>query len=117
MNFSEINEFSKDFKRLSKKYKSLPDDLLEFKKIVSEIPLGSGKHFVILHGLEEVKILKARFFCRYLRGASLRITYAYVEISTAIHFIELYFKGEQVNEDKGRINEFLRWFNKQQETK
>ena len=108
MNFSETNEFSKDFKRLSKKYRSLPDDLLEFKKIIAEIPLGSGKHFVVLHENEEVKILKARLFCKYLRGASLRITYAYIEKSTAISFIELYFKGEQVNEDKGRINDFLR---------
>jgi len=108
MNFSETNEFSKDFKRLSKKYRSLPDDLIEFKKIVSEIPLGSGKHFVVLHENEEVKILKARLFCKYLRGASLRITYAYIEASTTIHFIELYFKGEQVNEDKSRINDFLR---------
>ena len=119
MNFSETNEFSKDFKRLSKKYRSLPDDLLEFKKIVSEIPLGSGKHFVVLHENEEVnphtkiigvgvKVIKARLFCKYLRGASLRITYAYFEASITIHFIELYFKGEQVNEDKGRINVFLR---------
>lgn len=108
MNFSETDEFSKDFKRLSKKYRSLPDDLLEFKRIMAELPLGSGKHFVILHSQEKVKIVKARFFCRYLRGASLRITYAYIEASTTIHFIELYFKGEQVNESKGRINDFLR---------
>lgn len=93
---------------MSKKYRSLPDDLLEFKKIVSEIPRGSGKHFVVLHENEKVKILKARLFCKYLRGASLRIIYAYVEASTIIHFIELYFKGEQGNEDKNRINEFLR---------
>ena len=112
MNFSETNEFSKDFKRLSKKYRSRPGDLLEFKKIVSKIRLGSGKHFVVLHENEEAKILKARLFCKYLRGASLRITYAYIEASTTIHFIELYFKGEQVNEDKGRINDFLRQLNK-----
>jgi len=110
MNFSETNKFSKDFKRLSKKYKSLPDDLLEFKRIVSEIPFGSGKHFVVLHENEEVKILKARLFCKYLRGASLRIIYAYVEASTTINFIELYFKGEEANENKALINEFLRQF-------
>lgn len=108
MNFSEIDEFTKNLKRLSKKYRSLPDDLLEFKRIVTELPLGSGKHFIVLHSEEKVKIVKARFFCRYLRGASLRIIYAYVKASTTIHFIELYFKGEQVNEDKGRINNFLR---------
>ena len=111
MNFSETNEFSKDFKRLSKKYKSLPDDLLEFKKVISELPLGSGKHFVILHSQEEVKILKARLFCRYLRGASLRITYAYRESIKTIDFIEIYSKREQENEDRNRIKEFLKTCN------
>lgn len=108
MNFSETHEFSKELKRLSKKYRSLPDDLLEFKKIVSEIPLGSGKHFVVLHENEKAKILKARLFCKYLRGASLRIIYAYRETKATIDFIEIYYKGDQANETKGLINDFLR---------
>lgn len=107
MNFNESHEFSKNFKRLSKKYKSLPDDLLEFKKVITEFPLGSGKHFVILHSEEKAKIVKARFFCRYLRGASLRIVYAYRETEATIAFIELYFKGEQVNENRALIKDFL----------
>lgn len=112
MNFSETDEFAKAFKRLSKKYRSLPDDLLEFKKIVTELPLGSGKHFVILHSEEKVKIVKARFFCKYLRGASLRIIYAYKETKATIDFIELYFKGEQVNENRALIKDFLQQLNK-----
>jgi len=108
MNFNEADEFSKDFKRLAKKYKSLPNDFLEFKKIVTNFPLGSGKHFVVIRSQEKVKIVKARFFCMYLRGASLRIIYAYRETEAVIDFIELYFKGEQVNETKGLINDFLR---------
>ena len=111
MNFNETHEFSKDFKRLSKKYKSLPDDLLEFKKVVLELPFGSGKHFVILHGLETMKIIKARLFCRYLRGASLRIIYGYREPIKTIDFIEVYFKGEQVNENRDRIKDFLNTIN------
>jgi len=112
MNFNETDEFAKTLKRLSKKYRSLPDDLLEFKKVISELPLGSGKHFVILYSQEEVKILKARLFCRYLRGASLRVIYAYQETETTIDFIELYFKGEQINENKQLIKEFLSRFSK-----
>jgi len=112
MTFNETDEFAKAFKRLSKKYRSLPDDLLEFKKVISELPLGSGKHFVILHSQEEVKILKARLFCRYLRGVSLRIIYAYQEAKTTIDFIELYFKGEQVNETRSLIKDFLGQFPK-----
>jgi hypothetical protein len=112
MNFSETAEFTKNFKRLSKKYKSLPDDLLEFKKIVTELPLGSGKHFVILQSQEKTRIVKARFFCKYLRGASLRIVYAYREAETAIDFIEFYSKNERTNETKSLINDYLRDLNK-----
>lgn len=112
MNFNETDEFSKNFKRLSKKYRSLLDDLLEFKKVIAAFPLGSGKHFVILHSLEQVKVMKARLFCRYLRGASLRIIYAYQESKTTVDFIELYFKGEQVNENQKLVNNFLNRLNK-----
>lgn len=112
MNFNETDEFAKAFKRLSKKYRSLPDDLLEFKKVITELPLGIGRHFVILHSQEEVKVLKARLFCKYLRGASLRIIYAYQESQPMIHFIELYFKGKQVNENRQLIKEFLSQFSR-----
>src|SRR3989338_5877847 len=103
MNFNETDEFSKDFKRLLKKYKSLPDDLLEFKKVVTALPLSSGRHFNVITKTEEVAIVKARLFCRYLRGASLRIIYARRKQEATIDFIELYFKGEQVNENRNRI--------------
>lgn len=107
MNFNETDEYSKDFKRLSKKYRSLVDDFIEFKKIVSEMPCGVGRHFTIIHSQEEIKVIKARFFCRYLRGSSLRVIYAYKEVDNCIEFIQLYFKGEQENEDRDRIKKYL----------
>ena len=110
MNFNETNEFSKDFKRLSKKYRSLSDDLLEFQKVVSEIPFGAGKHFAILTTTETVKIIKSRLFCRYLKGSSLRIIYAYCETKKMIEFIEVYSKSEKEREDRQRINDCLRNF-------
>ncbi len=113
MKFNEINEFTKNFKRLSKKYKSLPNDFLEFKKVVSEFPCGNSKHFIILHSQEKIKIVKARFFCRYLKGASLRIVYAYKESEKIIDFIEIYSKNEQINENRELIKAYLRQFNKE----
>ncbi|HEY4520296.1 MAG TPA: hypothetical protein VJJ72_00620 [Candidatus Paceibacterota bacterium] len=111
MNFSETAEFQKNFKRLGKKYRSLPDDLLEFKKVVAELPLGGGKHFVILHNQGGIKVVKARFFCRYLKGSSLRVIYAYLEKDAAIDFIEIYFKGEQTGENKLLIKNYLKKLN------
>ncbi|MBI2109202.1 MAG: hypothetical protein HYT93_03450 [Parcubacteria group bacterium] len=108
MNFNETDEFSKDFKRLSKKYKSLPDDLLEFKKVVSALPLGSGKHFNVITKTEQISIIKARLFCRYLKGSSLRIIYAFHTAISQIEFIQMYSKNEHENEDSGRIKEYLK---------
>lgn len=112
MNFSELPEFTKEFKRLSKKYKSLFDDLEQFKKILLVVPLGNGKHFNIITKDEECIIIKARLFCRYLKGSSLRIIYAFYCSSCNIEFIELYPKNEKENEDRERIKEYLKILHK-----
>ena len=56
---------------------------------------------------ESLCIVKARLFCRYLKGTSLRIIYSYFEQEQKIEFIELYFKGDKDNEDRERIKEYL----------
>ncbi|MFH1048628.1 MAG: hypothetical protein V1732_03105 [Patescibacteria group bacterium] len=81
MNFRNTIEFEKDFKKLSKKFRSLNSDLVEFKKVLNESPLGIGKHFNIITKTESVYIVKARFFCRSLKKKDLRIIYAYIEKS------------------------------------
>ena len=108
MNFNGLPEFVKECKRLAKKYKSLPNDLQEFKSVISVVPLGNSKHFNIITETESVKIIKARFFCRYLKGSSLRIIYSYIEKKKRIEFIEIYFKEKKENEDKKRIKQFLK---------
>jgi len=110
MKFNETNEFQKDFKKLQKKYKSLKEDLNNFKKVISKIPLGTSKHFVILTQRSLVKIIKARFFCRYLKGSSLRVVYSYhndTDTIEFIEFIELYFKGDKENHDMSRVKNYL----------
>ena len=111
MNFNGTAEFQKDFKKLSKKFRSLDDDLVEFKKVLSETPLGIGKHFNVITKIEFLHIVKARLFCKYLKGSSLRIIYSYFIQEQRIEFIELYFKGEKEYEDRERIKEYLRIHN------
>lgn len=108
MNFNELPQFTKEFKQLSKKYRSLPDDLNEFKKIVTALPIGVGKHFNVVTQNDLVKVIKARFFCRYLKGSSLRVIYSYVKEENIIEFIEIYFKGDKANEDHERIRLYLK---------
>ncbi|MDD4624922.1 MAG: hypothetical protein PHR31_01845 [Candidatus Pacebacteria bacterium] len=108
MSYNEIQEFQKELKKLGKKYKSLPSDLQEFCNVISVVPLGNSKHFNIVFQNGLFFIVKARFFCRYLKGSSLRIIYSYFEQEQRIEFIELYFKGDKENEDRGRIKEYLK---------
>ena len=105
--FDELPEFQKDCKRLGKKYKSLIDDLKEFRNVVSVVPLGNSKHFIIITQIKVLYIVKARLFCRYLKGSSLRVIYAYFEQEQRIEFIEVYFKGYKENENHDRIMEYL----------
>lgn len=107
MHFNELSEFSKEFKQLFKKYLSLAGDLDEFKRIVAEIPLGTGKHFNIITRSGGMVVVKARLFCKYLKGSSLRVIYSYIKQTETIEFIELYFKGNKENEDRERIKRYL----------
>lgn len=108
INFEEQPKFSKELKQLAKKYRSLPDDFAEFKKVLAVRPLGAGKHFNVITRTETVDIVKARLFCKYLKGSSLRIIYAFFPSGNKIEFIELYFKSDKANEDGERIKEFLK---------
>ena len=113
MNFKNTLEFQKDFKKLSKKFKSLDDDLMEFKKVLNVSPLGIGRHFNVITKTGYVYIIKARFFCKYLKRKDLRIIYAYIENHETIEmigieFIEIYFKGNKEKEDRERIRCYLK---------
>ena len=53
-------------------------------------------------------IIKARLFCRYLKGSSVRVIYSYAEEAQRIEFIEIYHKGDKENEDRKRIKQYLK---------
>ena len=108
MNFNELPEFKRDFKRLHKKYKSLPDDLCTFRDVLFVTPLGNSRHFAVVTRTETILIVKARLFCRYLKGSSLRIIYSWNEQEQRIEFIQLYFKSKKTNEDRERIRNYLK---------
>ncbi len=108
MNFDEPPDFQKEFKRLSRKYRTLGDDLEKLKEVLLATPCGVGKNFVIIYSSSLIKIVKARMACRALRDRSLHIVYAYFEQEQRIEFIELYFKGDKENEDSERIKAYLK---------
>lgn len=106
--FEFLPECEKEMKRLVKKYRTLDDDLRNLKSILDARPTGIGKNFTVLHAGKDVAIVKVRMACRALHDRSLRMIYAFHEREHSILFIELYYKGNKENEDRGRIEEYLR---------
>ena len=110
--YEETNEFKKEFKTLKRKYKSLPKDLKILKKVLDIFPNGNrSSKFSILTKHSHYTIIKARLSCSSLRKSSLRIIYAYSSKENKIDFIELYYKGDEENEDKERIKSYLSSYN------
>lgn len=112
MYFSESKEFQKEFKKLSKRFRTLAEDLEVVKKIITVTPRGNGaKHWVALKSdiADERYIMKMRMMCRAVRGAQFRLVYLYSEIEniTEILFIEIYFKGDKEREDLTRVDEYF----------
>lgn len=109
----KLTEFEKDFKKLTKRFKTLDDDIETFinRQLKLTHKLGvDNKGVVHISGLgiESPKIYKAKkFACKALKGrggmSGIRIIYAYYETNDVIEFIEIYFKGDKANEDKQRI--------------
>ncbi|NQT22100.1 MAG: hypothetical protein HQ579_01535 [Candidatus Omnitrophica bacterium] len=115
-----LAEFDKDFKKLAKKFRTLNEDLNVF--IANQLKLTHKKNIdnkgvvrISDLGIEYPKIYKARkFACKALKGkgaaSGIRIIYAYHGEEDIIEFVEIYYKGNKENEDRGRI---LRHYNKE----
>ena len=108
--FNKTPEFEKELSRLSKKYKSLHKDIADLEDVIRIFPTGSGKNFKILHS-SKIKIIKTRLACTSLRERSMRVIYAYRDDTVTFVYIEIYFKGDKENEDKERIDVYLRRVN------
>lgn len=123
--FSQVkrsDEFSKELKKLVRKYRSLEDDLQTFIEAqlfpLHKLQIDNGGVFPIDDlGIEEFQILKAKkFACKALKGrgvnSGIRIIYAYLPEQDEIFLIEIYFKGDKEIEDRQRIKNFLQNFSR-----
>lgn len=106
--FDQLPEFEKELSKLSKKYRSLLQDIADLQEILLVLPTGSGKNFTILHNSEKVKIVKTRLACKSLRDRSMRIIYAYHGDTVTFVYIELYFKGDKEIEDMKRVADYIK---------
>jgi len=110
MEFSETPEFTKEFKKLQKKYRTLTEDISVLKKLLVVNPNGnSSKHWNRLCTDETmgVTVLKVRMMCRAVHGSQFRVTYAYQAQEVTVLFIEIYFKGNKENKDTIRVQNYF----------
>jgi hypothetical protein len=114
MQFRQLPVFTKQLKRLKKKYRSIDTDIEQLEKVLRVRPAGAGeKHWSCLHTSPngQVAIYKVRLACAAMRGETrFRVIYAYNrkdESVVFVDFIEIYFKGDQENEDKSLIAEYI----------
>ncbi|MGD9152346.1 MAG: hypothetical protein PVG30_01640 [Gammaproteobacteria bacterium] len=116
--YSETNGFKKDFKKLSKKFKTLATDLDVAKKYVIELfHLNNIDNQSVVqvpgYANDFYQIYKLRkFACKALKGrgskSGIRIIYAYYVKISKVTFIEMYFKADQANADTKRVKEFIK---------
>lgn len=112
----QLDKFKKDLKKLLKRFPSLEEDIESLVKaqLIAYHKLGIDNHgiFVIENlGTQSPKIFKVKkFACKSLKGrgahSGIRVTYAYFPVEDKIEFIEIYFKGDQENEDRERIKNY-----------
>lgn len=107
--FDELPEFGRDKKYLSKRFRSLSDDLSVMMKVLNDEPCELPPFSFQIEGLGiETCIIKVKkIACKSLKGrgvnSGLRLIYAYFPERKRITFIELYYKGDKENEDRTRI--------------
>ena len=109
MIFEELTDFVKDIKKLSKKYRSISDDIEVVKKVLTVNPDERAPFSYRIDGLGiETCIIKIRKIAsKSFKGkgvnSGFRMVYAHFENEGKIVLIELYHKSAQEKEDKERI--------------
>lgn len=114
MEFEELDEYVKDLKRLTKRFRTLPEDIETLKKVLEVEPDALPPRSFKISGLGiETNVIKVkRLACRAIKGqggnTGLRLIYAYDKDKQKITLIELYFKGDKEIEDRERIKKYFK---------
>ncbi|MFT6846057.1 MAG: hypothetical protein ACJAUV_002260 [Flavobacteriales bacterium] len=109
MTFEELAEYKRDLKHLSKKYRTLKEDLLQVKTILKKKPEARAPFGYRIDnlGLNTCVIKVKKIACRSLKGrgvnSGLILIYAHFTNENKIVFIELYHKNDKDSEDRQRI--------------
>ena len=117
MNFESTPEFEKDVKRLKKKWRSLDDDIIDAKLVISSVyeldePFAqrffNGKRATKLIVTDEYEVVKMRLDCKSLGNhRKTRLVFIVIRTKSTVKLIELYAKNSNEREDSRRIKKYL----------
>lgn len=116
MKYNSLPEFDRDFKKLEKRFRTLPEDLETLKRSAIElchvhnlchnvIPIQGAGNTEDLH-FYKVKKFASRSFPGKGNNTGLRVIYTFFPKLNEVVFLEIYFKGDKENEDRKRMKEF-----------
>jgi mRNA-degrading endonuclease RelE of RelBE toxin-antitoxin system len=109
MIFEELGEFAKDIKKLSKKYRTLGEDIAVVKKVLAIQPDERPPFSFRIEGLGistcviKVKKIASKSFKGKGVHSGFRLVYAYFVEEEKIILVECYHKSKKESEDRGRI--------------
>jgi len=115
MQFDTKPEFDHEFIGLSKKYRSLKEDIGLLKLVLEKHPRGFPPRIFRISGLGvDTEIYKVKHFhCKTLKNkgarSGIRIVYAYFSDQNKIEFVEIYYKEkDDMDCDKKRILKYYK---------
>lgn len=109
MKIEELDEYKKDLKKLSKKFRTLSDDMEVVKKVLFVNPNARPPFSFRIDnlGVETCVIKVKKIASKSFKGkgvnSGFRLIYAHFEKDDRIVLIELYHKSKKDIEDKNRI--------------
>jgi len=109
MVLEELDEYKKDLKKLSKKYRTLLSDMEVVKKVLFVNPEERPPFSFRIDNLDietcviKVKKIASKSFKGKGVNSGFRLIYAHYEAEDKIVLIELYHKSKKEVEDKERI--------------
>ncbi len=112
--FEELKEYRKDIKKLSKKYKTIYDDVEVVKKVLKVKPDARPPFSYRISdlGIESCTIKVNKIASKSFKGkgvqSGFRLVYAWFEEENRIVFIELYHKSQKALENRERILKYFK---------
>ncbi len=109
MIIEELDEYKKDIKKLSKKYRTVDSNVEVVKKVLHVNPDEKAPFSVQIDGLGiesciiKIKKIASKSFKGKGKQSGFRIIYAHFEQEEKIVLIEIYHKSAKEKEDKKRI--------------